>query len=145
MKGKNDRSRLLNKLFEISKMGMEASEIIIPKTHGKELRDQIKKQDENYINLMEKAQAMLKLQDEQPEGVSDHKQRILRSSIQMNTFMRHNPQHIAELMVNGSVKGVVTMTKAMNHTPDCDVETRKLAEDYIETEEQNIDMLKKFL
>lgn len=145
MHEKDDRSRLLNELFKISKMGMEASEIILPRTRGKELKDQIKKQDESYINLMEKSRAMLKLQGGQPTGVSNNQQRMLRGSIKMNTFMRHNPQHIAELMVNGSVKGVVSMTKTMNHTPDCDVEVKKLAEDYIQAEEQNIDMLKKFL
>lgn len=145
MREDDDRSKLLNELFKISKMGMEASEIIIPRTRGRELRVQIKKQDENYINLMEKSRAMLKLQGEQPAGVSNRVQRMLNNSIKMNTFLRHNPQHIAELMVNGSVKGVVSMTKTMNHAPDCDVETKKLAEDYIKIEEQNIDLLKKFL
>lgn len=57
-----DRSRVLNELFKVSKMGMEASEIILPRTHGRDLSEQIKRQDENYINLMEKSRAMLKLQ-----------------------------------------------------------------------------------
>ena len=140
-----DRSRVLNELFRISKMGMEASEIILPRTHGHKLSEQIKRQDEGYINLMEKARAMLKQQSEEPEGVGKVTQRMLHGAVKANTFMRHNPQHIAELMVRGATMGIVDMTKVLNHAPDCDVETRKIAEKYISTEEQNIDQMKGFL
>lgn len=145
MQKDTDRSRVLNELFRISKMGMEASEIILPRTRGHKLSEQIKRQDEGYINLMEKARAMLKQQSEEPEGVGKGAQRMLQGAVKANTFMRHDPQHIAELMVRGATMGIVNMTKVLNHTPDCDVETRKVAEKYISTEEQNIDRMKGFL
>ncbi len=66
MQKNTDRSKVLNELFRISKMGMEASEIILPRTHGRGLSEQIKRQDENYINLMEKSRALLKQQNEEP-------------------------------------------------------------------------------
>lgn len=140
-----DRSRVLNELFKVSKMGMEASEIILPRTHGRDLSEQIKRQDENYINLMEKSRAMLKLQCEQPTGVKKNVQNMLRGAVRANTFLRHDPQHIAEIMVRGATMGVVGITKVLNHTPDCDVKTRKMAEEYLSSEEQNIDRLKKYL
>jgi hypothetical protein len=146
MREEENRSKLLNELFKVSKMGMEASEIILPRIQDKNLRNQIKKQDENYIGLLGKAGDMLRLDGERPSGVSRHVQRLLRGSIAMKTSMhRNSPQHIAELMVNGSVKGIVSLTKALNHTPDCDEETKRLAEDYLRLEERNIDTLKKFL
>ncbi len=142
---KNDRIKLLNALFNISKMGMEASEIILPRTDGKKLRNQIRKQDENYINLMEKSRAMMKSEGQQPAGVSNGVQRMLRSAVKMHTFLQHDPQHIAEMMVRGTTIGIVKMTQTMNHTPDCDTKARRFAEDYIHGEEQNIDQLKQFL
>ncbi len=140
-----DRSRVLNELFKISKMGMEASEIILPSTHGRGLSAQIKHQDENYINLMEKSRAMLKQQGEEPGGVRKNTQSMLRGAIKTDLLWRKTPQHVAEMMVRGATMGVVGMTKVLNHTPDCDVRTRKLAEEYIAAEERNIDRLKRFL
>jgi hypothetical protein len=145
MQRNKDRSKMLNELYKVSKMGMEASEEILLRTHGDGLRAQIKKQDERYINLMEKSVALLKQQHEQPIGVSQGTQNMLRGAIKANTFFRHNPQHIAELMVRGTAMGIVGVTKVLNHVPDCDVKTRQLAEDYINTEERNVDSLKGFL
>lgn len=143
--GNKDRSRLLNELFNISKIGMEASEIILPRTQGKELREQIRRQDEGYINRMEKARALMKASGTQPTGVREGMQRMLRGAIRVNTFLQHDPQHIAELMVRGTNMGVVKMTEVMNHTPDCDVKTRKYVEDCLHAEETNADNLKRFL
>lgn len=140
-----DRSKVLNELFKTAKMGMEASEIILPRTHGRALSSHIRHQDEHYINLMEKSRAMLKINGEQPTGVSKGAQRMLRGTISANTFLHRNPQHIAELMVDGAGMGIVHMTKVLNHTPDCDTKTRKFAEEYLSAEESNIDRLKKYL
>lgn len=140
-----DRSRVLNELFRVSKMGMEASEIILPRTHGRGLSGQIKRQDEVYINLMEKSRALLKRQGEEPESVKKSVQNMLRGAVRADTLFRREPQHIAELMVRGATMGVVGVTKAMNHAPDCDTQTRKMAEEYVAAEERNIDRLKGFL
>lgn len=145
MRKNSDRSKLLNELFNISKIGMEASEIILPRTQGKGLREQIRRQDENYINRMEKARALMKTNGAQPTGVGENFQRMLRNAVRVHTFLRHDPQHIAELMVRGTGMGVVKMKEVMNHTPDCDTKTRKYAEDCLRAEELNIDRLKRFL
>ena len=46
MQKNSDRSKVLNELFRVSKMGMEASEIVLTRTHEKELSNRIKRQDE---------------------------------------------------------------------------------------------------
>lgn len=140
-----DRSRVLNELFRVSKMGMEASEIILPRTQSRGLSDHIRRQDENYINLMEKTRALLERQGEEPEGVSRGTQSILRGAIKANTMFRREPQHIAEVMVRGASMGIIEMTKVLNHSPDCDTQVRKMAEEFVTNEEQNIDRLKGFL
>jgi hypothetical protein len=145
MKKSDDRSRLLNELYNVSKMGMEVAEIILPQTCGKKLREQIRRQDESYINLMERARAMMKTDGNQPEGIGELAQKMLRGSIKMKTFLHHDPQHIADLMVRGTTMGIVNMTKAINHTPDCDAGTKRFAEDCLRREEENVDKLKEFL
>lgn len=145
MKNSKDRSKVLNELYKISRMGMEASEIILPRVERKDLSEQIKRQDETYINLMEKTCAMLKEGGEAPVSGDAGAEAMLRGSVRTNTFFRRDSAHIARLMINGTNMGIIGMTHVMNHTPDCDVKTKKLAEDYLKNEEQNVDKLKKFL
>jgi ribosomal protein L32E len=145
MQNTSDRKKTLNQLYQICRVGMEASELILPETTGWGLRSQIKKQDENYINTSEKAAAMIKLQGTEPHSISNVTRRMMRGSIKINTFFHHSPQRISEMMINGSVMGIISMTKTMNHLEDCDLETKRLAENYVETEKQNIQALKQYL
>lgn len=140
-----DRSKVLNELYKISKLGMEASEIVIPHLRNRSLSSQIKHHDERYINLMEKSRALLKQQCEEPKGVRKDIQAMLAGAVKAEIFMRNTPQHIAEMMIQGANMGIIGMTKVLNHAPDCDTKTRKIAEEYIAAEEQNIDKLKRFL
>jgi hypothetical protein len=140
-----DRSKVLNELYKISKLGMEAAEIVIPHLSNRSLSSQIKRQDERYINLMEKSRAMLKQQSEEPKGVRPNMQSMLTGAVKAEIFMRNTPQHIAEMMMRGATMGIISMTKVLNHAPDCDAKTRKTAEEFIAAEEQNIDKLKRFL
>jgi hypothetical protein len=140
-----DRSKVLNELYKISKLGMEASEIVIPHLRNRSLSSQIKHHDERYINLMEKSRALLKQQSEEPKGVRKDMQAMLTGAVKAELFMRNTPQHVAEMMIQGANMGIIGMTKVLNHAPDCDAKTRKIAEEYIAAEEQNIDRLKRFL
>ncbi|WBY64850.1 MAG: hypothetical protein ACFWUD_09260 [Thermocaproicibacter melissae] len=140
-----DRSKVLNELYKISKLGMEASEIVIPHLRNRSLSSQIKRHDERYINLMEKSRALLKQQNEEPKGVRKDMQAMLTGAVKAELFLRNTPQHVAEMMIQGANMGIIGMTKVLNHAPDCDTKTRKIAEEYIAAEEQNIDRLKRFL
>ncbi len=59
--------------------------------------------------------------------------------------MNKNTSHIAEMMINGTTMGIIDMTKRLNELDDADAGAKKLAEDYIVNEQQNIENLKKHL
>lgn len=145
MQSANSRAKIVDELYKISKMGMEASEIILPDVKHEELRAQIVKQDKNYQSIAEKSKDILVKIGNEPTEKSGITKQMLRGSIKMNTLFNKNPQHIAELMISGTTMGIIDMTKAINRFPDDDVQNRKLAEEYIDTEQKNIESLKKFL
>lgn len=137
---------LLEEIYKATKMGLEATQLIIPKVHNESLREQIEQQGENYKGMNTKAKSMLRkdgfLPDDDDETI---KEVMLRSSIKMNTLVNKKPSHIAEMMINGTTTGIVDMTKRLNELDDADAGAKKLAEEYIANEQQNIENLKKHL
>ena len=66
-------------------------------------------------------------------------------SAKMNTLIDKTSSHIAEMMMQGNMMGVIEITKTMKNNPDADAGALKLAQDLLQTQENNIRKLKQFL
>ena len=140
-----ENENLLEEVYKATKMGLEATQIVIPKVHDESLREQIERQGKNYKGMATKAKAMLRHDGRLPEEEDAMKKAMLWGSIQMSTIVNSSPKHITEMMINGTTMGIVDMTKKLNSLDDADAGARKLAEEYISNEQQNIEDLKKHL
>ena len=145
MRKNEHRSNILDQLYQISRMGMEASEIVLPKIQDRELRSQIERQNGTYLRVMRQSRAMLQKTRMVPGEVRPSAKRALRSVFHMGAKIRRSPEHFACLMISGATAGIDTLSKALNNSPDEAPETCWLVERYIQSEERNIDSLKKFL
>ena len=71
---------------------------------------------------------------------------MMWSAIKMNTAADRSPQHIAQLMVRGTVTGVTSLkTTQTDSEAYTDGETKRLLEDLISLEEGFEERLKAFL
>lgn len=66
-------------------------------------------------------------------------------STKMNTLIDKTSSHIAEMMMQGNMMGVIEITKTIKHNPDADAAALQLARDLLQTQENNIQALKQFL
>lgn len=137
---------LLEEVYKATKMGLEATELIIPKVHDDSLREEVELQGENYKGMNCKARDMLRSKGREPDDDdATMKDVMLRGSIKMNTLVNKSSRHIAEMMINGTTMGIVDMTKRLNELDDADAGSKKLAEEYIANEQRNIEQLKTHL
>lgn len=141
----DENTSLLEEIYKTTKMGLEATQLIIPKVHSKQLRQKITNQESDYQDIAAKAKQMLREDGRMPKPERAVQKAVLRGSIQMNTMLDQTPSHIAKLMINGTTMGIVDVTKHLNRFDGADTEVKKLAEDYIINEQKNIDELKKHL
>ncbi len=140
-----ENENLLEEIYKATKMGLDATRLVIPKVHDESLLKQIELQKKNYEGMNAKAKAMLREEGRLPEEETALKKAILRSSIKVNTLVNKKTSHIAEMMINGSTMGIVDMTKKLNDLDDADAGAKKLAEEYIANDQKNIENLKDFL
>ena len=70
---------------------------------------------------------------------------MLKGGIHMNTLMNCSTSKIAELMIQGSNRGITSMWKSMNHHKDSTGESMEVARELMDFEEKCIERLKKYL
>lgn len=63
----------------------------------------------------------------------------------MNTLFNTSTSHLAELMIQGSNRGITQMCKVLNHNPQAAAMSMELAKELMDFEEKNIHILKKYL
>jgi hypothetical protein len=139
-------TELLDELYNTSKMGLEAVDTLLPKVQDDAMRRQILSQRKDYEKTAVKASDMLQNADNQPQAVKKPMQKaMLWGSIQLNTAADTSTEHLAEMMVQGTVMGMVSIQKRLNELPQSDAGSRALAEGFLKTEQQHIDALKRML
>ena len=88
-----------------------------------------------------------RLQTEHAEGyhASAVQDMMLKGGIQMNTFTNCSTSKIAELMIQGSNRGITSMWKSMNHHQNSGNASMEVAKELVDFEQKAIARLKKFL
>lgn len=67
------------------------------------------------------------------------------TGVQMNTMMDKSNSHIAELMAQGNLMGIIEAQKLLNHSPEMEQDTKNILNDFITLQNNNIEKMKQFL
>lgn len=140
-----ERTRIVRELFRVSRLSMEAAELVLPKIRDQELRSQIERQHEAYQAAAEKSAELLRRNGLEPAGAGGLAERLLRGSVRLGTAWNRSPRQIARIAINGTTAAMMDLTRTMNRSADDDLESRKLAEEYLDAGQKDIDVLKKYL
>lgn len=141
----NRNSEFLTKIYQNAKMGYDSISYVSKKTNDAELRDAILKQHAQYTEIASDATELLSAEDEIPRDKGPVSQAFLWGGVQMNTMTDSSSDHIAEMMMQGNMMGVIELSRDLRRFSDVDPKVSKLAEKLIKTEEDNIQEMKKFL
>lgn len=144
-KTENADEELLGELSRTAAMGIEAMEIVIPKSSDDALRGKLERQEESYRRLAERARALMEQKGLRPQAESPLQKAMLWGSVQMTTLADTSPLHLAELTINGTTMGIVSLTKSLHDLPHADGKARSLAEEFLSAQQQTVEELKAFL
>ena len=144
-KTENADEELLTELSRTAAMGIEAMEVVIPKAEDARLRGKLERQQESYRCLAKKARDLMEKKGIRPEAGSPVQKAMLWGSVQMSTLGDASPSHLAELTINGTTMGIVSLTKKMHELARADGQARTLAEDFLSAQQQTVEELKPFL
>ena len=142
---KKDDQEILKEVQKNSRLAISAIDTISEKVQNDELLHELSKERLLYSVIQNKATD--RLQSERAEGYhgSAVQDMMLKGGIQMNTLTNCSASKIAELMIQGSNRGITSMWKSMNHHQNSGNTSMEIANELIAFEEKAISRLKKFL
>ena len=142
---KKDDREILKEVQKNTDMAIHAIDTISEKVHDEELRQELSKEKLLYSVIQNKATD--RLQSGRAEGYhgSAMQELMLKGGIQINTLTNCSTSRIAELMIQGSSRGITNMWRSINQHQDSGNTSMEVARELVDFEEKSISRLKKFL
>lgn len=142
---KHDDAKILQEIQRNTEMGMTAIETILDKIEDDEFSLQLSRQSLRYAQIHNKALDRILEQEGEVYHGSQIADLMLKGSIHVNTILDISKEHLAEMMIQGSNRGITSMWKTMKHNRLATDAAVELAQELVDFEERNIERLKEYL
>ncbi len=124
---------------------MKAIDTITDRVYDDDLSMHITRESMKYAELYNKATDRLlngRAASYRENGIQDM---MLKGGVRANTMLNTSTSHIAELLIQGSNRGLTSMWKAINHNENAGNVSMEIAKELMDFEEKNIEKLKQYL
>ena len=145
LKMKSDDIGILQEVQKNTKMAMKAIDALSGKIYDDGLSVQMARESMKYAEIYNKATDRLlsgKAAFYRDNGFQDM---MLKGSVNMNTMLNTSTSHIAEMLIQGSNRGLTSMWKSVNHHEKAGDVSMEIAKELMDFEEKNIERLKQYL
>ena len=136
---------VLNELSKIAKMGMDSISYLAPKVSDKEMRKILVSMYSQYGNIQSQVNQHFEKYGEIPDSTPFKDKMMSFAGVQLNTLKDRSNSHIAEIMIQGTLMGVIECQKILNCKLDIQKSTTELIKDFNKFQRDNIDKLNAFL
>ena len=136
---------VLNEVSKIAKMGMDSISYLAPKVSDKEMRKVLVAMYSQYGNTQNQINQHFEKYGEIPDSTPFRDKMMSFAGVQFNTLKDRSNSHIAEIMIQGTLMGVIECQKILNCGLDVQKSTTELIKDFNKFQRSNIDKLNAFL
>lgn len=132
---------ILNYIHQNAQMGIETLPELIKISTDNEFIEELRSQFTEYKKIFDETSNMLDNAKSIPK-MAKFSSYIM---IKMELLMDKSPSHIAEMLIKGSLMGIIEIEQNFNDYKDANREILDLANKLLQTEKNNIENLKKYL
>ena len=133
---KSDDIGILQEVQKNTKMAMKAIDALSGKIYDDGLSVQMARESMKYAEIYNKATDRLlngKAAFYRDNGFQDM---MLKGSVNMNTMLNTSTSHIAEMLIQGSNRGLTSMWKSVNHHEKAGDVSMEIAKELMDFEEK---------
>ena len=102
---------ILNEAGKAAKMGMDSISYISEKVGDEDMKSNLSSQYTGYQNILQKIDTQFEKYGELPDDESIGQKMMLWTGVQFNTMTDKSNSHIAEMMIQGNIMGIVECQK----------------------------------
>lgn len=142
---RSDDAKVLREVQRNTKMAMKAIDTISDRVYDDDLSVHMARESMKYADIYNKATDRLlggRAASYRENGFQDM---MLKGGVRANTMLNTSTSHIAELLIQGSNRGLTSMWKAINHNENAGNVSMEVAKELMDFEEKNIEKLKQYL
>lgn len=138
-------AEFLNYIYQNSQMGISAIELLTGKIENASFSNQLNTQLKEYKSIHQTAADKLRSLGNEEKDLPKLAELGATMSITAKTLTNHSPSHISEMMMQGSMMGIIDVTKNIKKYSNASQDVKDLADKLLKTEQQNIENLKQYL
>lgn len=142
---KHDDAKLLREVQRNTELGMTTIDTILDKIGNDEFSLQLSKQSLHYAEIHNKALDRILQNEGDVYRGSQISNMMLKGSIHANTALNVSKEHLAEIVIQESNRGITSMWKAIKHNQLATDEAVELAQELVDFEQENIRQLREYL
>lgn len=137
--------KLLQSVVENARTGLNACEQLMERTKDEEMRRELMTLREQYQGFQRDAEQALYDAGGRPHAQNPMARAGMWMGLQLNTMTDTSAGHIADMIIQGTTMGVIGMTKDRNEFADADANAQGIASNFVTTQQDSIERMKKFL
>ena len=145
MKRNDYNVKAINDAYKNAHIAMQSISDLLPSVDDNNLKKELNSQFKGYEDHINKISLFMNENDIKPQDINGFKKAMLWSSIKMNTVFDASKNHIAEIMIKGTVTGINELYAMKNESENIDEDILPLLTDLLKTEESYEKNLRKYL
>ncbi|MCD8040228.1 MAG: hypothetical protein LUD19_00895 [Clostridia bacterium] len=143
---KKSGEEILAEIYRNAHLALQSISDILPQTEDGAVKCEIMREHEEYERICGKAAELAKKLNSEVKEPNPMKKAMMWSAIKMNTAADNSDQHIAELMIRGTVTGITALkTSRTDGGEITNQEVKDLLDELISLEEGFEENLKAYL
>lgn len=142
---KSDDRQVLREVQKNAQMAMQAIDSISNKIYDDSLSAQVTRDSMKYADLYNRATSELLRGKAESYKETGYQEMMLRGAIKANTMLNSSTSHVAELLIQGTNRGLTDMWKIMNRSENAGKISVEIAKELMDFEEKSIEKLKDYL
>lgn len=146
MEDKNINNDVLNKIYRNAHIALQSISNLIPEVEESPIKKELHEEYEGYEKIIGEISKEMSENGLEPKDINPLKKTMMWSSIKMKTITDNSQNNAADMMVQGSVMGIIELYTILSHYSNSLSEnTRELVQKLLDLEEEYERKLKTFL
>lgn len=141
----NKNIELLNYIYQNAQMGQETLTQLTKIAEDSDFAALLQKHKEQYKSIFDTCDQMVNRLNAEPKGIGKMTELSTYFMISVETFTDKTSSHIAEMVIKGSVMGIVDIVRNLKKYQNADAEIWELGNKLLKIEESSVERYKAYL
>ena len=137
--------KAINDTYKNAHVALQSIKDLLPAVKDAKLKKELKDEYDGYSENIREIAEFMEKNRLKPKDINVFKKATMWTAIKMKTMINNGKNHIAEMMIKGTVMGITELTAMKNESDRLTEGVKQRIDKLLELEESYEERLKKFL